>query len=61
LDVRIDKRWTFNRWILDTYLDVQNVYNHKIPEGLTYNYDYSQSKPTGGLPVLTLFGLRAEQ
>jgi TonB family protein len=60
LDVRIDRRWVFNRWILNAYLDVQNIYNHKSPEGLAYSYDYRQSAPQGGLPILTIFGLRAE-
>jgi TonB family protein len=60
LDVRIDRRWVFNRWVLDAYLDVQNVYNHKSPEGLSYSYDYRMSAPQGGLPVLTIFGVRAE-
>lgn len=60
LDIRIDKRWVFNRWILDTYLDVQNVYNHRYAEGLQYNYDYTQSRPQSGLPILTIFGVRGE-
>lgn len=60
LDVRIDRRWVFNRWLLDAYLDVQNVYNHKSPEGSAYSYDYRQSTAQGGLPILTIFGLRAE-
>jgi TonB family protein len=60
LDLRVDKRWIFDRWMLNVYLDVQNVYNHKSPEGLTYSYDYARSKPTGGLPILALFGVRAD-
>jgi TonB family protein len=60
LDLRVDKRWVFNRWILDTYLDVQNVYNHRYAEGQQYSYDYSQSKPQSGLPILTIFGVRGE-
>jgi molybdate/tungstate transport system substrate-binding protein len=60
LDLRVDKRWVFNKWILNTYLDVQNAYNRSNPEGLTYSYDYSQSKPQSGLPILTIFGVRAE-
>jgi TonB family protein len=60
LDLRVDKRWFFNRWILDTYLDVQNVYNHQYAEGLQYSYDYSQSKLQSGLPILTIFGVRGE-
>jgi len=60
LDIRIDKRWVFDRFILDTYLDVQNVYNHRYAEGLQYSYDYRQSKPQSGLPILTIFGIRSE-
>ena len=60
LDLRVDKRWVFDRWILDTYLDVQNVYNHRYAEGLSYSYDYSQSIPQSGLPILTIFGVRGE-
>ena len=40
--------------------DVQNVYNHRYAEGLSYSYDYSQSKPRSGLPILTIFGVRGE-
>jgi TonB family protein len=60
LDLRLDKRWLFNRWILDTYLDVQNVYDHRYAEGLQYSYDYTQSKPQSGLPILAIFGVRGE-
>jgi TonB family protein len=60
LDLRVDKRWVFNRWILNTYLDVQNVYNHRYAEDLQYSYDYSQSKAQTGLPILTIFGVRGE-
>ncbi|MDH3323056.1 MAG: hypothetical protein OEM04_08710, partial [Flavobacteriaceae bacterium] len=27
LDIRVDKKWYFNKWALNAYLDVQNVYN----------------------------------
>lgn len=27
LDIRVDKKWFFKSWSLNTYLDVQNVYN----------------------------------
>lgn len=32
LDIRIDKRYFFNRWSLMFYLDIQNVYNHKADQ-----------------------------
>ena len=27
LDIRVDKKWFFNKWNLDVYIDIQNVYN----------------------------------
>lgn len=32
LDVRIDKKWFFQRWSLNLFFDVQNVYNFPIPQ-----------------------------
>jgi len=60
LDVRIDKTWTFQTWKLAAYLDVQNAYNRKNPEGRQYNYDFSKSQVLGGLPILPVIGLRGE-
>jgi TonB family protein len=60
LDIRIDKKWVFNRWALTTYLDVQNVYNHKNAVSMAYNFDYSKSGKTTGVPLLTILGLKAE-
>jgi len=59
LDVRVDKEWRFDAWILAAYLEVQNVYNRRNPEGVQYNYDYSQSAATPGLPILPMLGVRA--
>jgi hypothetical protein len=60
LDVRIDKTWTFTDWKLGAYLDVQNVYSRRNPEGRTYNYSYSRSDAVAGLPILPVIGLRGE-
>lgn len=60
LDIRIDRRWRFNTWVLTSYLDVQNVYYQKNPEGFSYNYDYSKRQEVTGLPIFPSFGIRAE-
>jgi len=56
LDIRVDKRFVFEQWILGAYLDVQNAtypfYN--TPEFYQYNYDYSQRQVVGGLLLPTL-------
>tara|TARA_B100001115_G_scaffold164224_1_gene141007 strand:- start:457 stop:2868 length:2412 start_codon:yes stop_codon:yes gene_type:complete len=30
LDLRLDKKWYFNKWSLNAYIDVENLYNYKI-------------------------------
>ena len=60
LDLRVDKTWTFERWKLSLYLDVQNAYNQGNQEGITYSYDYSRQQPLTGLPILPLLGIKGE-
>ena len=60
LDLRIDKRWIYQNWIFGAYIDIQNVFNYENSEGLSYNYDYSETDSQTGLPLLTIFGLKAE-
>jgi TonB family protein len=60
LDLRFDKTWTFDRWKLAAYLDIQNLYYAKSQEGLSYNFDFTQSEPLAGLPIVPSFGIRGE-
>jgi outer membrane receptor protein involved in Fe transport len=60
LDVRIDKNFVFERWILTAYLDVQNVYNASNVEGVRYQYDFSRTSELAGLPILPAFGIRGK-
>ncbi|MCG3174344.1 MAG: hypothetical protein GMKNLPBB_02573 [Myxococcota bacterium] len=60
LDLRVDKKYIFDEWTLDFYLDVQNVYNNRGVEGVQYSYDYAASTEFMGLPIFPAFGVRAE-
>jgi outer membrane cobalamin receptor len=60
LDLRVDKRWIFNRWMLNAYLDLQNVINRANPEAIQYNYDFTKSRVRQGLPIYPIIGLRGE-
>jgi len=60
LDVRVDKRWAFDSWMLNIYLDVQNVYNRGNPEAIQYNFDATQHAYATGLPIIPSLGLRGE-
>ena len=60
LDIRYDRKFVYNTWILSVYLDIQNITNSNNGQALSYNYDYSDSTPAAGLPILPVFGLRGE-
>lgn len=60
LDLRVDRTWTWDRWRLSAYLDVQNVTNRGNQEGWQYSFDYRQRTPLTGLPVLPILGLKGE-
>ncbi|MBN2528815.1 MAG: TonB-dependent receptor [Deltaproteobacteria bacterium] len=59
-DLRLDKRWIYDRWILTAYLDVQNIYNSPNVSGYQYNYDSSERRPRQGLPILPVIGVKGE-
>ncbi|MDT0552400.1 TonB-dependent receptor [Urechidicola vernalis] len=46
MDVRVDKKWYFNKWWLNAYLDIQNIYNSEtdVPPYLDVRRD-SQGSP----------------
>lgn len=58
LDVRLDKTWVFERWILDVYLDLMNATAYDNREGESWNYDYTAYKPLTGLPIFPAFGVK---
>ena len=60
LDLRVDKRWIYDTWKLNLYLDVQNLYNRSNVEGYQYNFDYSERVPSQGLPILPILGIKGE-
>lgn len=60
LDIRIDRKYVYDTWILTAYLDIQNLLNAKNPSSIEYSYDYSQSEKVNGLPILPTFGIKGE-
>lgn len=59
-DVRIDKRFVYDTWMLALYADVQNVTNRQNVEGVFYNYNYTEQAYVTGLPILPAIGMRGE-
>ena len=60
LDIRIDRKYIYEKWILTAYLDVQNILNAKNSQNIEYSYDYSQKKKVRGLPILPTIGLKGQ-
>jgi hypothetical protein len=58
LDVRVERRFTFDYWVLGIYLDIINVLNSENAEGVLYDYRSRQSAPLRGVPILPILGLR---
>ena len=61
LDVRVDKTFTFNRWKLGLFVEVQNVYNRRNAETLVYGgRQLFQEGRVVGLPIFPDLGVRAD-
>ena len=60
LDLRVDRKWLFDEWIFTLYFEIQNALNQGNPEGIRYNYNYTQSKKITGLPIIPSIGIRGE-
>lgn len=60
LDLRVDKKFVFKKWILTLYLDIQNVYNFRAKEFTRYNYNYTQRSYVMGLPIIPSIGIKGE-
>jgi TonB family protein len=59
LDLRIDKRFTFETWSLGVYCDLQNATNQQNFEFFQYSYDFSQVAGFPGLPIIPVIGADA--
>jgi len=60
LDARVEKQWRIGPGKVAAYVDVQNVYAAKNPEGYRYSFDYSKREAVSGLSLFPNLGLRGE-
>lgn len=60
LDLRIDKRWNFSWFALNTYLDIQNVYARKNASGIKWNYRTKEAEYNESIGVLPSIGIAFE-
>ncbi len=59
-DVRVEKTWVFDTWMIGAYLDVQNVMNIENVEALQYDYRFRNTAPVTSVPILPTLGVRGQ-
>jgi hypothetical protein len=59
LDLHIERRRAYDRWVFTLSLDLINCYGNRNVTGYEYNADYSARKRVTDLPFLPAFGLKA--
>ncbi len=60
IDVRVEKTWLFNTWMIGAYLDVMNVINHDNVEAWQYDYRFRERAAVTGIPILPTIGIRGQ-
>ena len=60
LDLRVDRRWSFQSIQLVTYIDVQNVYGRANVTAYEWNFRTGEPEPNESLGVLPTIGLNIE-
>ncbi len=60
LDVRVDRYFLFNSWTLIAFVDIQNIYNYKIPLRPTYDFWTDEINGSSSLGILPSIGISAE-
>lgn len=60
LDIRLDRRWMFERWTLVVYLDVQNVYNRPLRSVPRYDERTGTLDEAQSIGILPSIGVSAE-
>jgi TonB family protein len=60
LDLRVDRKWVFDKWLFTLYFELQNTINRGNPEGVRYNYNFTDRRYITGLPIIPSLGIRGE-
>ena len=60
LDLRMDHNYVFNRWKMNTYFELNNVYQRKNIVGYSYDATYTTPEPIYSFVLPISFGVQAE-
>jgi TonB family protein len=58
LDLRVERRFTFDKWVLGVYIDLLNALNIENAEGQLFDYRSRASAPLRGIPIFPVLGAR---
>jgi hypothetical protein len=61
LDLKLSKTFVLHHSALDAYIDVQNVYNHRVPEPVITPMADTYSTYVVGLPFLPILGIECRR
>lgn len=56
LDIRLEKRWITDTFQVKAFLQLINTYNAPNPEGVAYNFDFTESDTVRSLPIFPVIG-----
>lgn len=59
LDLRLDRRWYFEKWYLIAYIDIQNIYNRKNISSVQWDYRKNEIKESSNIGILPSIGISA--
>ena len=60
LDIRVDRYFNFQTWTLIVYMDIQNIYNFKIPQKPTYDFWNDSIETSSSIGILPSIGISLE-
>ncbi len=60
LDIRVDRRWFFDKWTLITYLDIQNIYNRKNSTSIRWDRRTQSVDAEASIGILPSIGVSLE-
>jgi hypothetical protein len=60
LDLRLDRNYVFDRWKLNTYFELNNIYQRKNIVGYSYDPTYTKREPVYAFEVPFSFGVQGE-
>jgi len=59
-DVRVDRRWYFDKWTLITYLDIQNITNRKNSTSVRWDPQTQTVDNQSSIGILPSIGVSLE-